>query len=115
MRIPRRNFLATSAEFTVKADLWVTAGLIALSLVPIAAGAMRLAELASGAEITPENARFFAAPLPVVVHILSTSFYLLLGAFQFSPASAAGESAGTAMLGGCWFPSDFSPHYRVCG
>ena len=81
------------------------AGLIALSLVPIAAGAMRLAELASGAEITPENARFFAAPLPVVVHILSNS----------PQAYAAGESAGTAVLDGRWFPLDFSPHYRVCG
>ena len=38
-----------------------------------------------GAEITPANARFFASPLPVVLHILSASVYAILGAFQFAP------------------------------
>ena len=61
------------------------AGLIVLSLVPAAAGAVRLVGLIGGAEITPENARFFADPLPVVLHILSASVYLVLGALQFSP------------------------------
>ena len=59
--------------------------LIALSALPIGYSAVRLAELARGAEITPENARFFAAPLPVVLHILSVFPYCVLGAFQFSP------------------------------
>ncbi|MCH7477374.1 MAG: hypothetical protein IIA14_04655, partial [SAR324 cluster bacterium] len=59
--------------------------LIALSVVPVVAGAFRLAGLAGGEEITPENARFFAAPLPVVLHILSASLYCVLGAFQFAP------------------------------
>lgn len=43
-----------------------------------------LAQLISGAEITPENARFFVTPLPVVLHILSVSLYSVLGAFQFA-------------------------------
>ncbi len=60
-------------------------GLILLSLVPVLAGAARIAELSGGAEITPDNARFFASPLPVVVHILSVTIYALLGAFQFAP------------------------------
>ncbi|HEX6606805.1 MAG TPA: DUF2306 domain-containing protein [Chloroflexia bacterium] len=34
--------------------------------------------------ITPANARFFAAPLPVVVHIVCAGFYAILGAFQFA-------------------------------
>lgn len=63
----------------------VPAGLIVLSAVPLIAGAARLAGLAGGAEITPENARFFASPLPVVLHILSASLYAVLGAFQFAP------------------------------
>ncbi len=63
----------------------VPAALIALSAVPVAAGAVRLVGLAGGAEITPDNARFFAAPLPVVLHIISVSLYCILGAFQFSP------------------------------
>jgi hypothetical protein len=62
----------------------VTATLIVLSTIPLAAGAFRLTELAGGAEITPANARFFASPLPVVLHIVSASVYALLGAFQFA-------------------------------
>ncbi len=41
--------------------------------------------LASGAPITPDNARFIAAPIPVVLHIVSVTIYCLVGAFQFSP------------------------------
>jgi uncharacterized membrane protein len=35
--------------------------------------------------ITPENARFFADPVPVVIHIISASLFSVLGAFQFAP------------------------------
>ncbi|RKI37179.1 DUF2306 domain-containing protein [Corallococcus sp. AB004] len=68
-----------------KAERLVPVALVALSLVPILAGADRLAELAGGAELTPHNARFFASPLPVVLHVLSASVYCVLGAFQFAP------------------------------
>ncbi|MEU4533621.1 DUF2306 domain-containing protein [Streptosporangium sp. NPDC023825] len=61
------------------------AALILLSAVPIIAGAARLTELTAGAEITPGNARFFATPVPVVLHILTVSVYSVLGAFQFAP------------------------------
>jgi uncharacterized membrane protein len=64
---------------------WVVAALILLSAIPLAAGAYRLSQLISGAQITPDNARFFAAPLPVVLHIVSVTVYALLGAFQFVP------------------------------
>src|SRR5947207_8395398 len=71
-----------------KADsaIWLVAALILLIAIPIAAGAFRLTQLAGGAEITPDNARFFASPLPVVLHILSVSLYTILGAFQFVPS-----------------------------
>ena len=62
---------------------WVPAGLILLSIIPLAAGAFRLNQLMSGAEITTANARFFASPSPVVIHIISATVYALLGAFQF--------------------------------
>jgi len=61
----------------------VTAALLFLSIIPLAGGAFRLTQLASGAEITPANARFFASPLPVVLHIVGASVYAILGAFQF--------------------------------
>jgi uncharacterized membrane protein len=49
------------------------------------AGAFRIAELAGVADFSPENARFFASPIPVLLHIISATLYSLLGAFQFAP------------------------------
>lgn len=46
------------------------------------AGFVRLAGVVAGG--SDENARFFASPLPVVVHILSATLFCLMGAFQFS-------------------------------
>ncbi|HMR99087.1 MAG TPA: DUF2306 domain-containing protein [Anaerolineales bacterium] len=62
---------------------WVPVGLIFLSIIPLIFGALRLNELANGAEITPGNARFFASPSPVVIHIIASAVYALLGALQF--------------------------------
>ena len=59
-------------------------GLLLLSFIPLAGGAFRLTQLTGGAEITPANARFFASPLPVIVHIVSSSLFAILGAFQFA-------------------------------
>ncbi len=67
-----------------KSEWLIPAGLIAFSFVPILAGSIRLIELGSGAQITPNNARFFTAPLPIVLHIISFSIYCILGAFQFA-------------------------------
>ncbi|WP_123040429.1 DUF2306 domain-containing protein [Cohnella candidum] len=64
---------------------WLVAALLLLSIVPLAAGAVRLVQLAGGAEITPANARFFASPAPVVLHIVSASVFAILGPFQFAP------------------------------
>ncbi len=64
----------------------VPIGLILLSLIPILGGAFRLTELTGGAAITPDNARFFDSPIPIVVHIVSVTVFSLLGAFQFVPA-----------------------------
>jgi len=64
----------------------VPAGLLLLAFIPVLAGVIRLATLAGGAEVTAENARFFAAPLPVVVHVVGATVYIVLGAFQFVPA-----------------------------
>ena len=68
-----------------RADWLVPIALIVLSFVPFLAGAVRVVGLATGEEITPENARFFAAPLPVVLHIIGACLFCILGAFQFAP------------------------------
>jgi uncharacterized membrane protein len=67
-----------------RAGWLVPAALILLSVVPMLAGSLRLAELANGAEVTAENARFFAVPLPVVLHILAAGPFCVLGALQFA-------------------------------
>lgn len=88
--MPRRSELGTSMPEQPKAPIkarsakWLVAALLLLSTFPLVAGAFRLIQLAGGAEITPANARFFASPLPVVVHIVSATVYALLGAFQFA-------------------------------
>ena len=100
---------------TRRAEWLIPASLILLSMVPAVAGTMRLAELSSGAEVTAANARFFAKPLPVVLHILAVIPYSILGAFQFAPQfrrrhrrwhRAAGKVLGTlglvAALSGLW-------------
>ena len=96
----------TTATSTVSAPRrrraqWpVPAGLILLSLIPVIAGAARMTELTGGAAITPQNARFFASPVPVVTHIVSVTIYCLLGAFQFVPSLRG--------------PARLAPHRRAC-
>ena len=81
------------------------AGLVLLSVVPVVAGAARLAELGGGATVTPDNARFFAAPLPVVSHIVAVTLYALLGAFQFAPRLRRGRRAWHRVAGRLLVPS----------
>lgn len=69
-----------------KLEWLIPTGLLILSLIPVIAGAARIAQLSSGADIMPDNARFFASPIPVVLHIISITLYAILGAFQFAPS-----------------------------
>lgn len=64
----------------------IPTSLLLLSAVPVLAGALRLTSLASAGDVTPENVRLFALPLPVILHILGATAYLVLGAFQFVPS-----------------------------
>lgn len=85
---PERKHLESSPLMTTsaaKSNWLIPTGLIALSIAPVAADVFRLTQLGGGV-ITPENARFFAAPLPVVLHVISVTIFCILGAFQFAPA-----------------------------
>ena len=89
-----------SAPTTSRRSVWrIPALLILLSAVPAVAGTARLVQLAGGAGITPENARFFAMPLPVVIHILSVIPFSILGAFQFVPSLRRRTSRWHRMAG----------------
>jgi len=84
---------------------WLTpTGLILLSVIPVAAGVVLLAELAGGARITPQNARFFHSPVPVVVHIIGASLYILLGPLQFVPALRRGKARWHRLAGRLLIP-----------
>lgn len=83
---------------------WVAAGLVLLGIVPAIGGASRLLEIAGGAPMTPDNARFLSMPVPAVVHLLAVIPFSLLGAFQFVPALRRGGSrwhrrSGRALVG----------------
>jgi uncharacterized membrane protein YozB (DUF420 family) len=64
---------------------WLVAALLLLSAPPLAAGVFRLTVLASGAPITLANKWFFTVTLPIVLHILCSIVFAILGAFQFAP------------------------------
>ena len=69
---------------TNRIDWKMPLALLAISAIPLAAGIARLAGLASGLDGSADNARFVAAPSPVILHILSASLFSILGALQFS-------------------------------
>lgn len=73
-----------TAPTRTRRDWWIPASLLAFSFVPSAAGAARLVDLSAGR--TEENARFFDLPVPIIVHIIGATAFLLLGAFQFMPS-----------------------------
>lgn len=68
-----------------RGDWLIALGLLALAFIPVAGGAFRMTTLVGHATVTLENARFFASPVPVVLHIVSVTVFSILGAFQFSP------------------------------
>jgi uncharacterized membrane protein len=80
-------------------------GLIALSLIPVIAGSVRLTELVGGPEITANNARFVASPIPVTVHIVSVTVYSLLGALQFVPSLRRGRPSWHRIAGRVLVPA----------
>ncbi len=87
-----------------RADRLVPTALIALTLIPVAGGAIRLTDLAGG-EATAESARFFAAPVPVVLHIVTAVLYCLAGAFQFAPGFRRRHRAAHRLLGRVLVPA----------
>ena len=63
----------------------VPTALVVLSVVPLAAGAVRLVQLAGGPALMPADHRFTGSPVALVVHIVGAAVFALVGAFQFVP------------------------------
>ncbi|MGO1265194.1 MAG: DUF2306 domain-containing protein [Microbacterium gubbeenense] len=70
-------------------DALIATGLIILTLIPSAADAFRVSEIATGAPASADNARFLEMPLPIVLHIVAALVYSGVGAFQFLPGLRA--------------------------
>ena len=60
-------------------------GLVLLSGIPLAAGALRLIELAGGPQLRTPDPRFGAFPVALVVHIVGAAVFALVGILQFLP------------------------------
>lgn len=87
-----------------KIEKLVISGLLLLSIIPVVAGLWRMGQIYSG-NLTSENARFMASPVPVVLHIISVTLYSLLGAFQFSNDLRANKSHIHRSLGKILIPA----------
>lgn len=56
------------------------------SFIPAFGGLVRILELAGGPQIAPENPRALLAPTPIILHILSSFLFCIVGALQFLPS-----------------------------
>ncbi len=56
-----------------------------LSFIPVAAGVLRLIQVAGGPAIIPADHRYADFPAPVIVHIVASITFLLVGALQLVP------------------------------
>ena len=66
------------------------AAMIALCFVPLVSGTLRLVQLAGGPDIMPADPRWTGWPVALVVHIVSTAVFALLGVFHLVPGIRAG-------------------------
>jgi uncharacterized membrane protein len=69
----------------------VPAALIVLSAIPLAAGALRLVQLAGGPAVMPADHRFTGLPVALVIHIVGAAVFALVGALQFVPRLRRGS------------------------
>ena len=97
--------MSSNRKKTNKSEWLVPAGLILLSLVPVLAGTARIVELSGNTAVTADNARFFASPIPVVLHIISVTLYCLLGTLQFTPRLRRPKSNWHRISGRLLIPS----------
>lgn len=107
---------------TVSRSEWTLLAIILVyCFVPTFAGLLRVVELGGGPAIVPENPRALADPLPVILHILSSFLFCIVGALQFLPSvrrhypamhRAAGRTVAAAgcvsALTGLWMTHFFA-------
>ncbi len=79
---------------------WVLFGLIFVySFIPVVGGLIRVLELAGGPQIAPANPRALLAPTPIILHILSSFLFCIVGALQFLPSIRSQRPAAHRAIG----------------
>lgn len=63
----------------------IPVAMLVLCFVPITSGTLRLVQLAGGPEVMPADDRWAGWPVALVVHIVGSAAFALVGAFQFVP------------------------------
>lgn len=61
----------------------IPVALVALIVIPVVAGSLRILEIAGGPQLLPDNARIADSPTPLVVHVVAAAVFAIVGAFQF--------------------------------
>lgn len=80
--LPKGHFMKILSRYEWTILLFI----LVYSFIPAFGGLFRILEFAGGPAVVPENLRAIAAPLPIVLHILSSSLFCVLGAVQFLPS-----------------------------
>lgn len=86
-------------KFLSKFEWAILALIFVYSFIPTFGGLLRVLELAGGPAIIPENSRALAVPFPIVIHILSSFLFCILGAQQFLPSIRRHHPATHRALG----------------
>ncbi len=73
-------------KFLSKLEWAILALIFVYSFIPSFGGLLRVLELAGGPVIAPENLRALSNPLPIIVHILSSFLFCIVGTLQFMPS-----------------------------
>ena len=68
-----------------RGTVWVPAALVGLSLIPVLGATARLVQLTGGPQLIPADSRFTASPVPLLLHVVASVGFAVLGALQFSP------------------------------
>ena len=68
-----------------RTDWALPVALLSLGFVPVMSGSLRPVQLAGGPEIMPADDRWAGWPVALVVHIVGSAVFALLGAFQLVP------------------------------
>ncbi len=79
----------------------ILAAIFVYTFIPAFGGLIRVLELAGGPAIAPLNSRAVSAPVPIVLHILSSFVFCLVGAVQFLPSIRRHHRGLHRVLGRC--------------